>query len=214
MYAQEDLLPISALQHLIFCERQWGLIHLEQQWQENRLTAEGHSLHETADSNKTEWRDGIRIARGLALQSLKLGIAGFADVVEFHPGGPRPVEYKRGKPKSHRADEVQLCAQALCLEEMLSIPILSGDLFYGEPRRRHEVSLDASLREATLRAIERLHFLTKEGRTPAAHYEAKCRRCSLIDLCQPRAIEKRSAHDYLKRALRAHREEEPESRSF
>jgi CRISPR-associated exonuclease Cas4 len=210
MFAEDELLPISALQHLIFCERQWALIHLEQQWAENRLTAEGCDLHEIADSSTTEFRDGIRIARGLALRSLKLGITGRADVVEFSPAGPHPVEYKRGKPKPHQADQVQLCAQALCLEEMLATPVLSGDLFYGEPRRRYKIELNGQLRATTLQTI---HPLSKAGTTPPGVFEPKCRSCSLIDTCQPRATQGPSALAYLKRALQAHAKEEPPSRN-
>jgi CRISPR-associated exonuclease Cas4 len=138
MYVEDDLLPISALQHLLFCERQCALIHVEQVWAENRLTVEGRHLHERVDGGEHETRGGLRTARALPIRSLRLGLAGRADVVEFHAsegaaGPPRvvPVEYKRGRPKSHRADEVQLCAQALCLEEMLGVHVAAGALFYG-----------------------------------------------------------------------------------
>ncbi len=174
--SEDDLLPISALQHLVFCERQWGLIHLEQIWAENRLTLEGKHLHERVDESETESRGGVRTARALALRSLRLGLSGRADVVEFLrmeadegpvdgaddgvsgavalPGvaglwRPFPVEYKRGKPKPDRCDEVQLCAQALCLEEMLDTEIPRGALFYGQPRRRQEVAFDPELRALT-----------------------------------------------------------------
>src|SRR6266542_4457015 len=145
MYAEDDLLPLSALQHLIFCERQCALIHIEQIWADNVLTVEGTFLHERTDSAAMESRASVRIARGLALHSLRLGLSGKADVVEFHRAGddrpgttlpgvsgrwvPVPVEYKRGKPKQDDSDRVQLCAQAVCLEEMLAVSVPSGALF-------------------------------------------------------------------------------------
>jgi len=201
MFSESELLPLSALQHLAFCERQWGLIHLEQQWSENRLTAEGRLLHENADSDSTELRDGVRISRGLRIRSLRYGIAGRADVVEFRPEGPRPVEYKRGRAKANDIDEVQLCAQALCLEEMLGVSIPEGDLFYGQPRRRTAVVFDQALRQRVERLIERLHELMRVGVTPAAVYAPKCRSCSLLEVCAPRVTGGKSAKAYLKTAL-------------
>jgi CRISPR-associated exonuclease Cas4 len=202
MHSESDLLPLSALQHLAFCERQWGLIHLEQQWNENRLTAEGRLMHENADTETTEIRDGVRTCRGLRIRSLRLGIAGRADVVEFGPDGPRPVEYKRGKPKADDIDEVQLCAQALCLEEMLGVSIAEGSLFYGEPRRRTAVVFDAALRDRVERLIERLHELMRAGVTPGPVYAKKCKSCSLLQVCEPKSTGGKSAKDYLRRALR------------
>jgi len=139
-YTEDDLIPISALQHFVFCERQCALIHIEQAWTENRLTAEGRLLHERVHDQGGESRAGVRIERGLPLRSLRLGLVGVADVVEFHPlseGGwrPFPVEYKRGKPKRNACDEIQVCAQALCLEEMLGVRIPAGALFYGKTHR-------------------------------------------------------------------------------
>ena len=138
MYTEDDLLPISGLQHLLFCERQCALIHLEQVWAENRLTVEGKNMHDRVHEREAESRPGIRIVRALRLRSLRLGLTGMADVVEFHldsgvrsQGLPFPVEYKRGKPKADYSDSVQLCAQAICLEEMLSCTIPAGALFYG-----------------------------------------------------------------------------------
>jgi CRISPR-associated exonuclease Cas4 len=208
MYSEDDLLPISALQHLAFCERQWALIHLEQQWVENRLTAEGRQLHERADGGHNQTREGVRICRGLHLRSLRLGLTGKADVVEFHPDGagnmrPFPIEYKRGRPKPDRRDEVQLCAQALCLEEMLNVEIASGALFYGQPRRRTNVLFDASLRAETESLAARLHQLNTSRVTPKAKYEKKCDSCSLYSICLPRSSEARSAQKYLKRAVAA-----------
>jgi len=218
MYTEDELLPISALQHLVFCERQWGLIHLEGVWEENRLTAEGRLLHDRSDEPQTEVRGDLRIARGLHLRSLRLGLVGKADVVEFHrvadgkqgvklegmPGLWQPfiVEYKRGHPKIGHEDEVQLCAQALCLEEMLGVLIPSAAFFYGEPRRRYDVVLDNALREESETLVARLHELTRVGKTPSADYGQKCKSCSLVDLCLPKATGgQKSAQRYLQRNI-------------
>ncbi len=212
-FLESDLLPISALQHLIYCPRQCALIHNERLWAENRLTVEGKQLHDKAhDTARPESRPGVRITRGLPLRCFSLGIAGVADVVEFplHPqAGPEPgegpdlplaappvpIEYKRGRPKAHDADKVQLCAQALCLEEMLNLPpgrIANGCLFYGKTRRRLDVPLDHALRARTIDTIKELHRLIASGATPAADYDAKkCDRCSLIGLCMPRQLRPR-----------------------
>jgi CRISPR-associated exonuclease Cas4 len=192
VYSEDDLLPLSALQHLVFCERQCALIHLEQVWEDNPLTVQGTQLHEKVDAGLGESRGDLRIARGLPLRSFRLGLAGRADAVELHrePAGvwrPFPVEYKRGRPKSHRADEIQLCAQALCLEEMLATPVPAGALFYGEPRRRQDVPFDPELRRLTDEAAARLHLLLASGVTPPPVREPKCDRCSLIGVCLPDA---------------------------
>lgn len=214
MFSEADLLPISALQHLAFCERQWGLIHLEQQWSENRLTVEGNVLHDKTDQPETESRYDLRIARGLRLRSLRLGLTGIADVVEFHMrrndeteskdeftrlvGSDTlwrafPVEYKRGKPKIDHCDLVQLCAQALCLEEMLSVTVTQGALFYGRPRRRTEVAFDSSLREETEGLSAKLHQLNELGKTPSPLYSKKCQNCSLLDVCNPKVTGAKTA---------------------
>lgn len=187
----DDLIPISALQHYLYCPRQCALIHVEQQWAENRQTAEGRLLHQRADQPSVEVRKGIRTVTAMPLSSELLGITGVADVVEFHVGSasevPFPVEYKHGKPKSHRADEVQLCAQALCLEDMLGTEVTAGALFYGQLRRRTDVSFDSVLRELTRKTIDATRRLILSGTTPPAQYDAKkCEGCSLLDLCQPR----------------------------
>ena len=207
MYSEEDLLPLSGLQHLAFCERQWALIHLEQLWKENVLTQEGAFLHERVHQEDQECREGVRVVRALRLRSFSLGLAGQADVVEFSlldpSEPPRPVEYKRGRPKRNRCDEVQLCAQSLCLEEMLGVPCPKGDLFYGRPRRRHPVVFSEDLREQTRSLAERMHRLTREGRTPPASHGPQCDQCSLQDLCMPRLTEgRRSARRYLAALLR------------
>jgi CRISPR-associated exonuclease Cas4 len=199
MYAEDELLPISALQHLLFCERRCALVHVDNVWAENRYTAEGRVLHERAHEASSEWRDGVRIVRGLRLRSLRLGLIGIADVVEFRDGVPFPVEYKRGKPKTNACDEVQLCAQAMCLEEMLGCKIASGALFYGKTRRRKDVALDETLRALAEHSAKRLHGLVKAGRIPAAIYEPKCESCSLQDVCMPEL--QRSAVRYLEKEV-------------
>jgi CRISPR-associated exonuclease Cas4 len=202
VFAEDELVALSALQHMAFCERQCALIHIEQQWAENRLTVEGELLHERVHGSESEGRPGIVVARGLRIQSRRLGLSGQADVVEFRLPGVEergcvrlagrsglwrvfPVEYKRGRPKPDRRDEVQLCAQALCLEEMLGAEIGEGAIFYGQPRRRWPVTFDASLRGETEELAARVHALLTSGKTPAAVYEKKCRNCSLIEICMP-----------------------------
>jgi CRISPR-associated exonuclease Cas4 len=188
MYDEADYIMLSALQHYLFCPRQCALIHIEQQWAENRYTAEGRVLHERADSNKSEWQGDLRIVRSLPICSWNYGLSGQADVVEFHGDGRvYPVEYKRGKPKQDRCDEVQLCAQALCLEEMLQVEINLGALYYGQKRRRKEVPLDASLRAFTVQIIDQTHRLIQEQKTPQAAYAKKCDACSLLSLCLPKS---------------------------
>jgi len=208
MFSENDLLPLSALQHLLFCERQCALIHIEQAWEENRLTAEGRVLHERVHEADNESRGDMRIARGVRLRSLRLGLVGQADVVEFRRTEqgwlPFPVEYKRGKPKRDASDKVQLCAQAICLEEMLNAAIPGGALIYGITRRRLEVAFDPALHELTLNTAERLHRLIASGATPPAVYEKKCDHCSLSALCLPKTAGRhKSATAYLKRMLSA-----------
>ena len=215
MYSESDLLMLSALQHLAFCERQCCLIHIEQAWEENRFTAEGRILHERVHEQESESRGDVYIARGLKLRSLRLGLSGIADVVEFHrvetggialPGKkglwlPFPVEYKRGKPKKKSCDEVQLCGQAICLEEMLGCRIERGALYYGSQHKRQDVVLGTVLREETERMAARLHELIAAGKTPVAVYEKKCDNCSLVELCMPKAGGKKDVLRYLKEAL-------------
>lgn len=192
MHREEDLRPISALQHLLFCERQCALIHIEQVWAENEFTAEGRVLHERAHEGPDKARAGgsVRITRGLPVRSLELGLSGQCDVVEFHDssGAVLPVEYKRGKPKAHAADEVQLCAQALCLEEMLGRPVERGALYYGQRRRRTEIAFDEPLRRLTRETTRRLHEMIASAVTPPAVREEKCDACSLLPLCLPDAL--------------------------
>ena len=217
MYDEEDLLPLSALQHLVFCERQCALIHVEQLWADNKFTVEGQHLHDRVHEAGAESRGDVRVARGVSLRSLRLGLSGIADVVEFHrapEGGvclpavrgrwrPFPVEYKRGRPKRDRCDEVQVCAQAICLEEMLDVHIPDGALFYGTTRHRFDVTFDDSLRRETEHAAVRLHELISTQITPSAIREPKCDRCSLVELCMPKALSARqSARQYLQSAIR------------
>lgn len=192
---EDGLIPLSALQHYLFCPRQCALIHVEQLWAEDVATAEGRLLHEKADSGRGETRPGVRIARAVALRSVTLGVAGKADVVEFHGQAgaqgvrPFPVEYKRGKPKAHRADEVQLCAQAICLEEAFGVAVPEGALFYGETRRRQTVTFDATLRALTLQTAVAARAMILAQLTPPPAHMASCRRCSLEELCQPARLE-------------------------
>jgi CRISPR-associated exonuclease Cas4 len=200
MSAETETIPLSALQHFSFCPRQCALIHLERAWAENARTAEGRVLHDRAHDAGSESRRDLRIARAVPLHSTTLGVHGVSDIVEFHrePDGswrPFPVEYKRGRPKSHSADAIQLCAQALCLEEMLGCAVPAGALFYGETHRRLDVAFDAELRAATRALAAQLHALLASRRTPPADYGPKCHACSLYSLCQPRLAPRRaSAH--------------------
>jgi CRISPR-associated exonuclease Cas4 len=207
MYSEDNLAPLSALQHLLFCERQCALIHLEQAWSENRLTAEGRLLHERVHGREDGRRGDARIARGLRLRSLRLGLVGIADVVEFHrapeAGGwtPFPVEYKRGRPKPDACDKVQLAAQALCMEEMLGIRVSAGAIFYGTPRRREDVAIDDALRREAEQAAERLHALLHAGVTPPPRHDKRCQSCSLLDLCMPKACGRTGVSEYVRATL-------------
>ena len=203
MYSEDDLLMLSSLQHFMYCERQCALIHIEQIWSENLFTAEGRIMHDKADSNKFESRGNVRIDYGVPMRSLRLGLIGKADVVEFHKQGdkwiPFPVEYKRGKPKIDDCDKVQLCAQAICLEEMLNVEIPEGALFYGQTHHRHDVIFDKALRLEVEDAAKKVHALIESGITPKAEYSKKCKKCSLVELCLPKASNK--ASDYLMKAM-------------
>lgn len=259
MYLEDDLLPLSALEHLVFCARQCALIHIERLWDENPATVEGKNLHDRSHDPGTESRGDVRIARGLLLRSLRLGLSGKTDVVEFHlltptlsserrggesekraaaffslslereragvrvsptrdeevaptadgivlPGvsgrwRPFPVEYKRGRLRHERAYDIQVCAQALCLEEMLNVTVPEGALFYGKTVRRQAVVFDDRLRRETEEAAARLHDLFRRRETPAANYvKNKCRQCSLFDVCLPKQTSSsRSVESYLVR---------------
>lgn len=206
MYAEDDLLPLSALQHLLFCPRQCALIHVERLWVENRYTAEGRVLHERVDRGGERSGKGLRVVYGMDLKSLRLGLIGKADTVEFHAEGaqwvPYPVEFKRGLSKKGNHDRVQLCAQALCLEEMHGVSIGEGALFYGATRRRESVAFDGALRVETEQAAGALHRLVASGVTPKPVYFKGCETCSFMDLCLPRVAGIRSVQGYLTEVTR------------
>ena len=221
MFSDEELLPISGLQHLAFCERQWALIHMEMEWVENVRTAEGRQLHEFVHEQGAGNRAGVRVTRGLRVRSLSLGLYGEADLVEFHlldsehdgrgaklPGRPGlwrpyPVEYKRGRKRYDRADETQLCAQALCLEEMLSADVPSGAIYYGQPRRRSEIILTRELRDNVARMCDRARELYGfSGGLPPPRVGRHCSNCSLEDICMPRVSEHDRSSKYIAGILR------------
>jgi CRISPR-associated exonuclease Cas4 len=204
--ADDDALPISGLQHLAFCPRQWALIHLEQVWVENGRTAEGRLLHERADLPGESRRASVRTVRGMWLRSERLHLTGRADIVEFKPD-PFPVEYKRGKSKPNDCDTVQLCAQALCLEEMLHTAIERGAIFYGNPRRRLEVDFTPELRSRTEELAATMHRLYRSGVTPAATPGPYCRNCSLVDVCLPEATSHDDAARWVTLQLRSLQQE-------
>lgn len=211
----EEALMISGLQHFAYCPRQWALIHLEQQWQENERTADGRIFHSNAhDGLSHELRGDVLILRGLRVFSQRLEISGTCDVAEFHrdPQGvqlrefagtwrPYPIEYKRGKPKEHNADRLQLCAQAICLEEMLLCSIPEGSLYYGETRRREIVPLDAELREAVLGMLDQMRKYLHVGYTPKARQNKGCNACSLRDICLPKLEKMSDVSSYIRSRL-------------
>jgi CRISPR-associated exonuclease Cas4 len=202
-YSTEELLPLSGIQHFVFCRRQWALIQIERQWQDNTLTVEGKQLHKLVDDPYfTETRKGIITARSVPIASYHLGLVGVCDVVEFtaSPEGvqlpghsglyiPAPVEYKRGHEKLEPCDEAQLCAQAICLEEMLSTAIPIGYLYYGETRRRVEIELNSKLRDLVRSMTEEMHAYYQRGYTPRVKPSKACRSCSLADICLPELLE-------------------------
>lgn len=214
-FNEEDWLPLSGLQHFCFCRRQWALIHIENQWAENLRTAEGRLLHENAhDPQLRESRGSLLILRGLPVHSAQLGLSGQCDVVEFlqSPAGvplrdreglwlPYPVEYKRGKPKENSADLLQLCAQALCLEEMLCCPVLEGALYYGETRRRLAVSFTPEMRSQVRECAAEMQELYQKRHTPKVKPARACNACSLKEICLPRLMQGKSVSDYLNKAL-------------
>ncbi len=218
MYTEDNYLQLSGIQHYAFCPRQWALIHIEEQWNESYLTAEGRILHQKAHSSQAaEKRGDLIIFRGLKVYSSELGISGECDVVEFYSSDdgiplngynglwrPYPVEYKRGKAKLEDCDRLQLCAQAVCLEEMLCVKIETGALFYGEPRRRELVKFTAELRAKLKVLVEDMHKLYKRKYTPKAVKRECCRSCSLKDLCLPKlgAASETSALEYMEMHLK------------
>lgn len=202
-YREDDLLPISALQHLVFCPRRVALIFLEGVWSDNEFTIDGLQRHETVHDEGFRSSKGVRMLRGVPLRSLTLGVVGFADVVEMTGERAKmklfPVEYKRGRLRHERGYEVQLCAQAICLEESLGVPVRSGALFFWETRRRLTIELDSQLRAETEAAARELHRVLSEEKTPPAVPGRRCAKCSLVELCVPRVWQRRrQAGDYVR----------------
>lgn len=219
LYSEDDLLLLSGIQHFAFCERQWALIHIEKQWAENLRTTEGHFLHEKVDDPYiVERRGTLVIARAVPIVSHALGLMGVADMVEYvrtsdrsnavrldgHEGYwlPSPVEYKRGRPKVDDRDAMQLCAQAMCLEEMHNVSIVQGFIYYGQTRHRVPVLFDGTLRNRVGVLAERMQRLFQLGETPPAPGGVNCSLCSLVDLCMPKLTRKgKSASRYLANAI-------------
>lgn len=213
MYAEEDYLMLSGIQHFAFCRRQWALIHIEQQWEENYQTTAGELMHKKAhDETSFEKRGDLLVVRGLRIASHELGLSGQCDVVEFHQEkegielfgydgkwNPFPIEYKRGSPKEDNADELQLCAQAICLEEMLQTPIQMGYLYYGEKRRRTCVEFSDNLRTEVRKMSEEMHDLFRKGYTPKARYGKRCKACSLENLCVPKLQKNTNVREYIEK---------------
>jgi CRISPR-associated exonuclease Cas4 len=221
MDSDTDYLQLSGLQHFAFCPRQWALIHLEQQWSENLRTVEGKLLHNRAhDASLREHRGNTLILRELSVFSHQLGLSGKCDVMEFYKDEngitlngevgkwrPFPVEYKRGQPKEHNADKLQLCAQAMCMEEMLCCTIPSGALFYGETRHRLQVEFDENLRQEVITFSQEMHRLYQKGITPKVKPRKGCNACSLKEICLPKLARKKSVSAYVKQHIA--QEEEP-----
>ncbi len=215
MYTEDQMLLLSGLQHFAFCRRQWALIHIEQQWEENERTAAGEILHErTHDEFFTESRGDLIVTRGVRISSASLGVTGACDVVEFHrsPDGvalfgregtwqPLPVEYKRGESKEGDEDRLQLCGQAMCLEEMLCCEIPVGCLYYGKTRHRETVTLDSELRDTVRSMLQEMHQYYERRYTPKVKPQKKCSACSLKDRCMPKLCRNVSAHGYLQKYM-------------
>ncbi len=215
MYDQDEYLQLSGLQHFKFCRRQWALIHIENQWAENYRTIDGSILHENAHSASfSESRKDLLITRDMRIHSASLGISGACDVLEFHRSEsgiplagrsglwqPYPIEYKRGKSKESTMDALQLCGQAMCLEEMLCCVIPAGALYYAQPRRRQEIIFSDNLRQEVQSLISEMHQLYARGQTPKVKPTKSCNACSLRDLCMPKLMQKRSVADYLRSAM-------------
>ncbi|MCU7849616.1 MAG: CRISPR-associated protein Cas4 [Candidatus Thiodiazotropha sp. (ex Lucinoma kastoroae)] len=201
MNAETQLLMLSALQHYAYCPRQFALIHIEQVWEENRFTAEGRVLHERVDSGVAEQRRSVRYERGVLLRSQCYRLTGKMDLLEIEQGDPPcyfPVEYKRGKPKVEDWDRIQLCAQALCIEDMRDVELSEGAIWYWEARKREPVIIDGALRKTTIDVIEGAHALLASGKTPHPTENRKlCRACSLVDLCEPDTFRRDHSASYI-----------------
>lgn len=211
---EEDYRQLAELQHFMFCRRQWALIYVEQLWQDNRLTVQGELMHTRVhDEDQTELRGNVLIVRGMRVKSDELAATGVCDAVEFTRNEkgislhgrngkwlPRPVEYKHGKPKEDHSDEMQLCGQAICLEEMLCCTIPDGDLFYGQPHRRSMVEFTPELRSMVVKALAEMNDYAQKGHTPKVKMSKACNACSLQDVCLPES-ENLSAKSYIKKAI-------------
>lgn len=218
-YNESEYLLLSGIQHFTFCRRQWALIHIENQWSDNLLTVEGELMHTNAhDSDFREKRGDVITVRGVNISSPTLGVSGQCDVVEYHRSDsgiplsgydglwqPYPVEYKHGAPKTTDADILQLCGQAMCLEEMLCCDVRSGALFYGETRRRERITFTDEMRQRVRDSLSEMHELYRRGHTPKVKPTKSCNACSLKELCLPKLMKKRSVSEYIKNAM----EEEP-----
>lgn len=217
-YTEDEMLMLSGIQHYAFCPRQWALIDIERQWEDNRLTTEGQLLHQNVDNPAYRQKNGgVVTLRRVAIASKELGLTGFSDAVELSPSDdaadtithskypgrwkPVPVEYKRGHEKPDRRDEVQVAAQVLCLEEMYGINIPYGALYYGEERHRNVVLVDGELRQFTKDCAKAMHDIFNSGITPRAVRKPHCRSCSLLNLCMPKLSESRSVKNYLRKEL-------------
>ena len=215
-YKEEDYLMLSGIQHFSFCRRQWALIHIEQQWDENLRTVEGNIFHKKAhDGYSSEKRRDVIISRGMPVFSPALGISGVCDIVEFYRDDKKgislhgregrylvyPVEYKKGQPKEDEADVLQLAAQAMCLEEMLECEIEKGYLYYGEIRRRIEVWLDEKIRQQVRDTFEEMHHYYERRYTPKVKRTKACNACSLKDLCIPKLMKERSVKEYISKRI-------------
>jgi CRISPR-associated exonuclease Cas4 len=213
MYSEDNLLQLSGLQHLLYCSRQCALIHTEQLWKDNFFTARGILMHEKAHTDKIEHKKNIVIESDIYVKSYTLGLVGKSDIVEFHKSSsgkliPFPVEYKSGKAKKDNTDKAQLCAQALCLEEMMKIEISKGAIFYGKTRNRLNVEFDKDLRDETINLAKEFHDLVDSGKTPKAEYSNKCDNCSFNNLCLPKICNDRNnAKKYLQNIIKNNNEE-------
>lgn len=202
MNIPDDPIPISALQHWAYCPRQCGLIHLEQTFADNVHTARGQAVHRLVDTPGEEWKVGVRVERSLPLWSDRLGLIGKADWVEFHPdGGVFPVEFKHGRKRQKVYDDLQLAAQAMCLEEMLGRPVPKGAIYHASSRRRREVIVTAELRGQVVQTVAAIRSMLTSGKLPPPANDARCRDCSLKDICQPEAIANRDRQNHLRQTL-------------
>lgn len=218
MYTEDEMLMLSGIQHFMFCPRQWALIHIEQQWADNRLTVEGDILHKNVDNPFYRQKNGDAITlHSLHIASKKLGLYGITDAVEFLPSDsatdsitlkryngfwkPYPVEYKRGHSKPDETDEVQLAAQVMCLEEMYGTNIQYGALYYNEVKHRETIAINDKLRNVTLKCAEQMHEIFKTGKIPSARKEKHCKNCSLRNICMPELADCQKVSTYLKQNL-------------